>query len=99
MNRPRRAYIADDSYHALEQAVRWLAQMRGLTDPPPAPAGPIGPADLLHLLASLALQADTWMFHTIEDLHHDQEGSDIDPEDLEHILAGARPQFAAWTTT
>jgi hypothetical protein len=99
MNRSRRAYIADDSYYALDQAVCWLAQMRGLTDPPPAPTTPISPPDLLHLLASLALQAGTWMFHTIEDLHHHEDGIDIDPEDLEHILAGARPEFAASTDT
>jgi hypothetical protein len=93
MNHPRRAYIDDDSYHAIDQAIHLLAPFRGCARDPRTAT--FTDADLLHLLASLILHAQTWMFHTIDELTHDEE-TWLSDDDIDHILAGTNPDPVSW---
>jgi len=90
----RRAYIDDDTYLVLDHAIRYLAPFRGCESEQPG-SGWFNDPDLLHLLASLTLHAQTWLFHTIEDILNDDEAY-LDHDDIAHILAGATPNPVGW---
>jgi hypothetical protein len=70
---PRRPLIDHDSLHVLQHAIDALAFARGRSRPPLDP----DPGDALHLLQSLALQADAYLPELIADAydhgytHHD----------------------------
>jgi len=89
----RRAYIDNDSYLVIDHAIDYLATFRGCDREPTTQA--LTDPDLLHLLASITLHAQTWMFHVIEDILNDHQAC-LDHDDIDHILAGARPDPVGW---
>lgn len=89
----RRAYIDFDTLYVTSEAIGFLAELRGIQDDPQT--GALDPADLLHLLASLTLDAQTWMYFIIQDALDDQ-WSYLTPDGIDHILAGATPNPTGW---
>lgn len=96
MSRCRRAYIDFDTLYVISEAVRFLADLRGIGHDPET--GALDDADLLHLLASLTLHAQTWMHLAIEQTL-DDEHAYLTPRDIDHILGGARPDPVGWLDT
>ncbi len=92
----RRAYIDADTLYVIGEAVAFLADLRRVdTDPE---TGRLADADLLHLLASLILHAQTWLHLAIEEIHNDDDAY-LTPGDIDHILAGANPNAVGWCDT
>jgi len=91
----RRAYIDDDTYLVIDHAVRYLATFRGC-DRELLRTGQFTDHDLLHLLASIILHAQTWLFHATDDILNDDEAW-LDHDDIDHILAGVTPNPVGWT--
>ncbi len=89
----RRAYIELDSLEAITRAVELLAELRGANPDPDT--GALAEPDLLHLLASLILHAQTWLHFAIEEILADDEAW-LTPQDIDHILATARADPASW---
>jgi hypothetical protein len=91
----RAGYIDADTLDVITHALDRLAESRIPPDDRDPHTDALDPADLLHLLASLTLQAQTWMHHAIEETLLDEE-SPLTPNDITHILAGARPDPTSW---
>jgi hypothetical protein len=91
-----RAYIDADTLYILSEAVSFLSDLRH-HDPDPT-TGRLADHDLLHLLASLTLHAQTWLYFLIEDIHNDDDNPLTD-HDIAYILAGVTPDPVNWCDT
>ena len=89
----RRAYIDADTLYVISEAVAFLANLRHIHADPDT--GRWHDHDLLHLLASTTLHAQTWIYLAIEDILHDDEAW-LTAKDIDYILAGARPDPVGW---
>jgi hypothetical protein len=98
MTRPPqlRAYIDTDTLYVITEAVSFLADLRHRHPNPTTKR--LADHDLLHLLASLTLHAQTWMHDLIEDIHHD-DNHPLTDDDIHYILAGATPDPVVWRDT
>lgn len=92
----RRAYIDADTLYVISEAVAFLADLRHLHPDPHR--GRLAYPDLLHLLASLTLHAQTWLFLAIEDIENDDD-TYLTRQDIDDILAGAKPHPVSWCDT
>lgn len=61
---PRRPHIDHDTLYVLAEGVEFLADIRGCWHPD---GDRLDPADTLHLLASLILQAQAWLPLAVQD--------------------------------
>jgi hypothetical protein len=67
MHPHRHPRVDADSLYVLQDAIETLAIVRGLDCPLGDPDQPYDPADVLHLLWSLVLQADEYLADVIAD--------------------------------
>jgi hypothetical protein len=90
------AHIDADTLYILGEAVDFLADLRHRDRDPTT--GQLADHDLLHLLASLTLHAQTWLYLLIEDIRDDDE-SPLTDHDINYILAGVTPDPVSWCDT
>lgn len=92
----RRAYIDADTLYIISEAVTFLADLRDIHADPETQRW--RDPDLLHLLASIILHAQTWLFLAIEDIENDDDAY-LTRQDINDILAGANPDPVSWCNT
>lgn len=92
----RRAHIDADTLYVISEAVVFLAALRRIDADPHSDRLP--DHELLHLLASLILHAQTWLFLAIEDISNSDDAY-LTHQDITDILAGANPDPVSWCDT
>ena len=92
----RRAYIAADTLYVISEAVVFLADLRHIDADPHS--GSLPDHQLLHLLASLTLHAQTWLSLAIDEIENNDDAY-LTRQDITDILAGARPDPVSWCDT